>query len=209
MSETLIAVLVLVAVTVAPLVPAFILYRFIDAKSTAAAEGPLHGLTVKLGGPIAGYMVIFLSLLYVRPRESQHFHTWTVEGSVAFETAEGEPEPNVNDVVVRFVPPRLAVLNQGLFVWEIPVIESDDGRRQFPDLQLDLRGHRGLTVPLGPNRTYGSVAVAPEYDEKHRRITLKQPIVMRSVSADRAYLGSKAQSPAPVPTPIPALAVVK
>jgi hypothetical protein len=132
-----------------------------------------------------------------------------VEGVVAFDQVEGEPEPNVNDVVVRFVPPRLAVLNGGGFLWEVSVIESDDGRMQFPDLQLDLRGHRGVTVPLGPNRTYGTATVAPEYDTKHRRITLKNPIMMRLVSSDRAYLGSKAQAPAPVQTPMPALAVVK
>lgn len=210
MSETLVAVLVLMAIAIVPIVPAFVLYKYLDKQSAATAEGPaVYGLKVKLGGPAAVYALIFVALLYERPRETQHFHTWTVEGVIAFEQAPDEAEANVNDVVARVVPPRLTVFHGGGFSWEVAVTETDDGRVQFPDLQLDARGFRGVTVPMGPNRTYGSVSVVPEYDMKHRRITFKSPIVMQSVSVGKAYFGSKAQAAAPVATPVPALAVIK
>lgn len=190
------SIIVMVAVVCLPVLPAFLLFKFLP--SAGSAQGPLHGGKIRFTGAFAGYLVVFLSLLYVRPTESKHFHTWTVEGRVVFEQAPGEPEPNVNDVVARAVPPRLAVLNGGGFLWDVYVVESDDGRMHFPDLQFDLRGHRGMTLALGPNRTYGSVDVAPEYDMKHRRITFTKPITMQSLAVGKAYFGSKAQEPTPV-----------
>lgn len=190
MTESNQALLVLAAVVILPLLPAFLLFKFLPSQGDAS--GPLQGLTIKFGGSFAGYLVVFLSLLYVRPVDALHYHTWTVSGTLAFQHPEAEADPNVNDVFVRIIPPRLTLLNQGAFHWEIPVIETSDGRLQFPDLQLDLREYRGMTIPLGPDRPYGSAAVALTYDEKARRITLAQPIVMQSLKQGPAYTETKA-----------------
>lgn len=183
MNETSLALIVMTVTILLPLIPAVVLFRFLS--SSADAEGPVHGLRVRLGGPIAAYTVLFLCLLYVRPQADVHFHTWTVSGVLNFDHLPTEDEPNVNDVMIRFVPPRLNVMNEGAFTWEIPVIERD-GTLQFPDLQIDLRNFRGQTIPLGIERPYGSTT-AIKHDMKTRRITLTEPLVMKSHAAGRRY----------------------
>jgi hypothetical protein len=178
MSETSAAILIMAAVSLLPLIPAFLLFKLLP--STGGAEGPMGGLTVKFGGAFAGYLVLFLCLLYVRPRDPLHLHTWTVTGSVVFEHADSEGDPNINDVLVRVVPPRLALMNQGVFSWEIPVLEDSGGGHQFPDLQIDLRDYRGVTIPLTPSRAYGAPVVDVTYDAATRTITLTKPITLKS-----------------------------
>ena len=78
--------------------------------------------------------------------------------------------------------------------WDVPVPESHDGSPQFPDLQLDLRGYQGVTVALNDAASgpYGMADVKPHTDEKLRRITLANPVLMRSVTAAPRYREQKA-----------------
>jgi len=184
MTEAQLNLLIMAVATLLPIVPAVFLFR--GMKSSATASGPFQGFKVRLGGAFAGYFVVFLVLLSVRPKDLSHYHSWTVVGSVTFDHP-GEPDPNVNDVFVRFVPPRLGIMNQGLFSWEIPVIEDANGQLHFPDLQLDLRGFRGITIPLGQSHAYGANLQA-QYDTKQRVISLTQPIVMQSEKSATPYV---------------------
>lgn len=189
LSQTL---LVWAAAILLPMVPSFVLYKYLP--STGEASGPFKGGLFKFGGAASCYIVLFSTLVAIRPEPDAHFHTWTVAGSLDFKHPESEADPNVNDVYVRVIPPRLGILNQGAFFWEIPVIETPDGRLHFPDLQLDLRDYRGMTVPLGPDRSYGAQNLQADYDHDLRRITLKQPITMHSTKTVPAYSPS-AQAP--------------
>ena len=197
MPEWAIGVVVMAAVVLLPLVPAFLLFKFL--QSTGSAEGPLAGLGVKFSGAAACYLVILLLLLWRLPQQDEHYHTWTVEGVIGVKPATGESDPNLNDLFVRAVPPRLFVMNQGAFSWEIPVVEGVNGQLRFPDLQLDLRGYRGITVPLQPGRLYGASSSALEYDHERRVISVKEPIVLQSAARDTAYVPSKAATVALMP----------
>lgn len=191
MSEMTQALIVWTAAIMLPMVPSFVLYKYLP--STGDASGPFKGLTVKFGGAAACYLVLFLTLIYIRPTETSHFHTWTIAGQVAFSHPEGDDDPNVNDVYVRVIPPRLGIMNEGAFYWEIPVIETVDGQLHFPDLQLDLRNYRGMTIPLGQGRSYGTQAVQADYDFKKRQIVLKAPLTMQSLRQAPAYAPAGAE----------------
>lgn len=183
MTETLNALLVLAVIALLPLVPAVLLFRFLP--SAGSVEGPMQGLTVKFGGAFAGYFALFLVLVSIRPTELTHYHTWTVTGTIEPSPAQGEPEPNLNDVVIRMVPPRFNLMNQGAFSWDIPVIEDAAGLH-FPDIQFDLREYRGVTVPLGGNK-YGAEPIPLHVDLATRTIRLMAPVRLVSQRSGQRY----------------------
>jgi hypothetical protein len=51
-------VLILVVIFLLPLIPAFLLYKFLPSKTNAT--GPFKGLNVKLSGAFAGYFILLL-----------------------------------------------------------------------------------------------------------------------------------------------------
>ena len=181
MTEQAWAITWAILVTLLPLAPSLALYKILP--STGDLEGPWKGFKVKFSGAVACYLVIFFTLLETRPTDPNHFHTWTVRGTIVTQPAVGEDDPNLNDLFVRFVPPRLGVLNQGAFEWEIPVADG----KGFPSLQLDLKDFRGLTVPLGPTGAYGSIALDETRDERARMIVIRTPLTLVSAHAGKAY----------------------
>ncbi len=186
--DALWALLVIVVIALVPCLPTWWLYG--KLASTGDLVGPWQGFTLKIGGAAACYLVIFFTLFGLRPRpDAGHYHTWTVTGQLKFLHAPDEDEPNVNDAVIRFIPPRLGVLNGGMFAWEIPVTEDGNGRLMYPDLQIDLRSYGGVTVPLSRGQVYGAKAFDATFDPAHRTITIATPIELNSLKSLPTYRG--------------------
>ena len=187
------AIVFLAVAVLAPLVPAFLLFKFLP--STGKVSGPWKGLNVKFGGAFGGYLVIFFALLASRPADLNHYHTWTVQGRVELRPGSQELPTDPRHVVVRVVPPNLNLLNNGAFDFEIAVNENRYGQLTFPNLQLDLPGYQGTTVALDPNTAYGSPELKPLHDVSNRRITISEPIVLRSLKSVAPYDDSRAEKP--------------
>jgi hypothetical protein len=170
-----------------PLVPAFILFKMLPA--TGSLSGPWQGLNIKFSGAFAGYLIIFLCLLWIRPVDFNHYHTWKVSGRLEIMPAKDETAPNIHDVVVRVVPPHLDVMNEGKFSFEVPVLENARGVPEFPALQLDLKGYQGVTVSLsqGSDKAYGSPDLKRRYDEEARTISIDAPIILLSLASVPRY----------------------
>jgi hypothetical protein len=183
--EAAIRLIGLMLAVLVPCVPALLLYR--KLPESGEVTGLMAGLRIKFTGPAAVYTVIFFLLLGRLPEAATHFHTWTVTGQITFDRAPTDPVPNLGDVFVRFIPPRLGIMNQGAFVWDIPVSEDANGRSQFPDIQIDLRDYGGVTLPLARNRRYGAESIPATIDPVTRTIVLDAPIVLRSVKSMPAY----------------------
>ena len=194
-AEALWALLIIIVIAIVPCVPSWWLYRKLESSGTL--DGPWNGFTVKIGGAATCYFLIFFTLFAVRPRpDTGHYHTWTVSGQLKFLHALDEEEPNVNDALIRFVPPRLGVLNGGMFAWEIPVVEDANGRLAYPDLQIDMRNYGGVTVPLSRGTVYGAKAFDATFDEKRRTITIGTPIELNSLKSLPTYRGIPPAAPA-------------
>lgn len=187
--EALWSLLVIVVIALVPCVPTWWLYRKLAA--TGELAGPWQGFTVKIGGAAACYLIIFFTLFGVRPRggDTGHYHTWTVTGQITFLHTAEEDDPNVNDALIRFVPPRLGVMNGGMFAWEIPVVEDANGHLVYPDLQIDMHSYGGVTVPLSRGQVYGAKKFDATFDEKHRTITIGTPIELNSLKSLPTYRG--------------------
>jgi hypothetical protein len=195
MNETQLQLLFLTTIVLLPLVPAVVLFRALP--SSGEVTGPLKGLQVKFGGAFAGYLILFLCLLYVRPTDFSHYHTWQVRGQVAFDRGPDEPRPNPNDVVVRVTPPELRILTDGRFRFDVPVPDDEVGRPDFPDLTLDLPGYEGVSFSLGPSHAGWEDEVKTDHDAKTRVITIEK-ISLRSAKRGPAYSETTAQTPQPI-----------
>lgn len=177
MTETTTKMLWMVLIVVLPMLPALGIFKW--AQSKGSAGGTLYGVDFKFGGAAAGYAGVFLVLFLMRPTETSHLKTWKVLGRVSAEVSRGKSEPNLNDVVIRFAPPQLGVMNDGFLSLDIPVVEDATGRRYFPDLLLNLRDYRGVTIPLGKERQYGVQPYKITYNEKERIIVIEENIVLK------------------------------
>lgn len=174
-----------------PLIPSALLYRLLG--STGEVEGPWKGVKVKFGGAAAAYFAIFFVLIYARPRDANHYHTYVVRGQIEALPAADDAEPNLNDLFIRFTPPNLTVFNGGFFEWPIPVVEDTaTGRLLFPTLQVDLRGYRGLSILLG-GTTYGAQPIKILRDDRAKTLQIEDPLRLVSVRTGRAYSGGGGQ----------------
>src|SRR5262249_18331 len=106
-SDVYLVLLVKSVTTLLPLVPAYVLFKAL--RSHARGSGPVKGLTVQLGGPFAAYFIVFFILWkgFDVEVERFHYHTWRVNGSVAF--LEGGESVNNSDINCYIRPPELHV----------------------------------------------------------------------------------------------------
>jgi hypothetical protein len=195
-SDAYLILLVKTVTTLLPLVPAYLLFRALPSQ--AEISGPFKGLTVKLGGAFAAYFLVFFVLWSGLNVETErfHYHTWTINGSVAF--PGGDAAVNKNDITCYMRPPDLHVQGDGSFQFEIPVREDINGAPEWPQLSMEIGGFIPAIVHLyHPTQTpkYGVAVVKEDYDAKNRRISLIEPIVFRPKTSQPAYEPAKSEQP--------------
>jgi len=186
---TYIAVVVLV-----PLIPAFLLYKFLPAGRTEVG-GPFKGLDIKLSGAFAGYFLVVLivtSLLVFliktkpvppcpvcpTPPVTQ-YEVYTVTGKVDLQGDPPSPKIYYKQLTFSVEPDERTVKPDGSFSLEITVKPGQNGEPKFPDL---IVGHQDsnynpTTIPLGeksPNERQNGFIV--DHDKAARTIMLKPAI---------------------------------
>ncbi len=120
-----------------PIIPAFILFKFLPESSKAEATGPYQKLKIKLGGAFAGYFILTLLLsgllsryFLVVPESDYEF--WTVEGHVDLDAIELKPEMFI------IKPPRAVSDGNTFFIRSVPIDRTQPEvppviTLQFPD----------------------------------------------------------------------------
>jgi len=184
MYQVLCILLAKTAVTVLPLLPAYILFKYLPSSATVTGQpGALSGLTVKFGGAFGAYFVVFLLLWYGFDVDQPHYRTWTVTGRVAAPGAPVEFDPG--DITWRLRPPDISVNPDGTFTFQVAVLEKPNGEPTLPTVQVDLPGFVSQTIHLDPARAsgYGSAGVLKrEYRRGDREVNLLDPVMMRATS---------------------------
>jgi hypothetical protein len=134
------------AVVLIPLIPAFLLYKFLRSGRTSVG-GPFRGLDIKLSGAFAGYflMVLVVSsfvVFLIRQKPipippAYQYEVYTVQGQVELQPADTSAERlDYRNVTLSLQPPPSAVKTDGSFSFEIPVKRGQIGEPEFPDLLL-------------------------------------------------------------------------
>jgi hypothetical protein len=173
-------------VTLLPLVPAVILFKFLPS-STATVTGPLSGfkgLQVKFGGAFGAYFVVFLFLWHGLDIDQPHYRTWTVSGRVV--TADSNHDFRPNEITWRVRPPDVAVNTDGTFKFQVAVLEKPSGEPTLPTVLVDLPGFASETIHLDLTdaedaSAFGSRGVLKrEYHSGAREVRLLEPVTLQA-----------------------------
>jgi len=182
-----------------PMLPAFLLFKYLPSTGSLKSKTIFKGSEIKLGGAFAAYLILFLVIWPSRPKDAHHYHSWTVYGHVQLNHAPNETSPSEREVTARITPPKFEVENGGDFAFDIPVPEDENGVPQYPDLQINLPEYAGVTVRLTKSKaeSFGGLDMKQEFDDTNRVIHLLSPIVLSSVAAQPAYGGGAVEQPVP------------
>lgn len=193
-------ILLMAAVVLLPMVPAFVLFKYLHSK--AKLTGPLAGFNVVLGGAFAGYVVVLIvivkflmpSLMPAKPPAP--CDVWTVTGRAEVDgdpaaVSWAGPQGNLR-------PPDLHFFSSdGRFTWQIGILTDSTGAFGPTTIELMLAGHHAPVVMLdGPDKKeppfqdYGVT-----YDAKEKTITIGKPI---NLVRDKTPYSPPAGQPTPV-----------
>ena len=194
---TYIAVVVLV-----PLIPAFLLYKFLPHGRTEVG-GPFKGLDIKLSGAFAGYFLVVLIvtsllvfLIKTKPvvpcpvcptPPATQYEVYTVTGKVDLEGGPNSPKIDSAQLTFSILPPERTVKPDGSFSLQIPVRPGQNGEPEFPDLIIghEDSAYDSATIPLDEKSPYKRQDFTVVYNKVARTIVLKPAI--RLTAATQAF----------------------
>jgi len=174
-----------------PILPAFILYKFLP-KNQVAVKGPFKGLTVDMAGAFAGYFLLFIASYFIV--KSMIFEilnkseVWKVKVNVLDD--RGRPlDEKRNRPDITFYPQ--ASINNGVFQFDIPVIIENDSY-DFPGISFSAYSDDASKLFISSdlnNDLYDPDVVRPggktkqqkgnwDYDYNRRILTYTMPIRM-------------------------------
>jgi hypothetical protein len=175
---------VLAALLLLPIIPAFLLFKALP--SSATVDGPLAGLTVKLGGAFGGYvaLTVFMALFFAEKIQEPKatYREWEISGPVVVDGDSG-----MAMVRARAVPPIMQVESGTFFMrtW------MPDDRR--PNLVFEARDYETQNINLAQYEQEKKVDI----DKDRGVIVFKQPIVLKKSA--RPYVAASAAAAIPVP----------
>jgi hypothetical protein len=145
----------LVVVVLVPVIPAFLLYKYLP-EGKARVGGPFRGLNIKLSGAFAGYFLVLLIatsmlvfLIKQRPPPVQRqYEVYTVRGKIDLQkTGDQSPRFDYKQLSFTFEPSQQQVFSDGSFMLEIPVKPNQTGQLDFPTLTIEYADPQNPTQP--------------------------------------------------------------
>jgi hypothetical protein len=175
-------------VVVLPIIPAYILYKSLPARTTVS--GPFKGLTIQLKGAFAGYFLVALltsgfitGYSYTKPQ----YELWTIEGTVKLE----EQKP-VEGIIFTIKPPHQDLSPDGHFV--IDNVPLEKMMTVMPDLIIQKGGYATETVNLREENPRYKVS----YDKNLKKIAIGNDVVLQNLQKAPKYDQEKGEIPKPV-----------
>jgi hypothetical protein len=158
----------LVVVVLVPVIPAFLLYRYLP-KGKTTVGGPFRGLDIKLSGAFAGYflvlliatsMLVFLIKQRPAPVPPRQYEIYKVRGKIDLQkTGDQSPHFDYKQLSFTFEPSQQQVFSDGSFTLEIPVKPNQMGQLEFPTLTIEYAD------PENPSQPYevGTIHLNQDY----------------------------------------------
>lgn len=167
MSPIPLSITILLLITLVPIVPAFILFKFLPA--TAAVTGPFKGLRIDLSGSFAAYFLVFFVLVGIRHNFDTDYEMWMVRGRII--QADVGASPYIDPRFVTFSVPALKSDADGNF--SISFVRTSDHEFDFPYMYISIPGYSPKAFFLGPKSENTQGALLPaNIDPKTRVIDI-------------------------------------
>ncbi len=150
--------LVTATVVLLPLIPAYILFKFLPA-SEAGAQGPYSGLTLKLKGAFAGYFVVLLAVMsFFHTLPSNEDEIWTIKGKVVAAQID-----RVEELRISAVPDDSQEKTPDLaFKLRVLVRRDAQGKPEFPDFVIEHPLYNPQTIHLDPGQADCQIATSKD-----------------------------------------------
>jgi len=159
---------VLAAAVLLPLIPAYILYRFLP--SNTLVNGPFQGLTVSLTGAFGGYFLVMLAVFgfyHTLPDNSNPGdEVWTIRGKIQ------NPVTNLSDLQLSVRPATTQIDEDGTFSLRT-LVPLNNGKPQLPTLILQHPLYETLNVHF-PVAGAPPPECATQLNEKDKTIDIPQ-----------------------------------
>lgn len=193
-------IIMMVLTVLLPIIPAYILYKFLPSKATV--KGPFKGLTIQLKGAFGAYFIVLLFLggyFLTVSHQAQKYELWTVEGVLQLQ----EGGFDNRDVIMAIAPPNQHLLLNGKFVIENVPLPRELGTNK-PSLLIEKHGYDGTAVYLDDQKPQikGFPDYNIQYQPKKKNILIGKPIVLKRKTdralTDTTYSEDNAVSARPV-----------
>jgi hypothetical protein len=164
-----------------PLAPAILIY-LIFPKTDAVASGPLKGFTIKVGGALAAYVVIFLITLPIVQIQNNSLNTllrpsWEISGQVEVDNAAGNAinlSSAQTPISVSLKPDPIQLLGGDRFKIIVPEIYG-----QIPVIEINYKDYGDAVVDVS-NPDAGESITRNNTD---KRININSKIVIKQTCA--------------------------
>lgn len=164
-----------------PMVPAFVLYRFLPAAGEVG--GTLYGVPIKLTGSIAGYVVVLLiGVNYVSIDDvagTSRYQLYTIAGSVKLEGMTEEPD--YRQLTITYSPRSYEIgrpYGEGFLDWKVvtlrPADRGSEGYQPLADILIGYPDFVTQKLQLSSAQVDGtatSLTFEPVTLRKKRRLT--------------------------------------
>ncbi|MBN1572141.1 MAG: carboxypeptidase regulatory-like domain-containing protein [Deltaproteobacteria bacterium] len=176
-----------------PIVPAYILYKFLPSK--ASAKGPFKGLSLQLKGAFAAYFLLFISLsgmlvayLLNTKSESEIYDLWKIRGWVKLEEDGDESMVNytISPEILKVDPGKVG----NFIITGVPLPAKTSGVISPTKLTIEMEGYETIEICLdkrkpGVSTDYEHETVEEvKFDEISKTITINSsssPIIQRKL----------------------------
>ena len=201
----------LASVVLVPLLPAFLLYKFLPPGRTEVG-GPFKGLDIKLSGAFAAYFLVVLImtsllvfLIRTKPAPpcpicptppATQYEVYTVTGKVDLERVPDSGKIDYRQLTLSLAPPERTVKPDGSFSFQIPVRPGQSGQPEFPDLIIghEDSAYDSATIPLDEKSPYQQQGFTVNYDRAAKTIVLK-PEIRLTYEKTRPFLPQAIATP--------------
>ncbi len=175
---------ILAALVLLPLVPAFVLFRVL--RSRGRVDGTMGSFKIALGGAFGGYfaLTVFLSTFYAQTLKKSGVEEWTVTGRFQFDGQEPR-------AIYCRLSPVLTLDPGNTFEWRIPVVKG----APLPRIAIEPEGYEGDTLYLSKQtNTLNATDHTMNVDDKDRVIKFA-PIKFRKAAAPPVQVASNGGQP--------------
>lgn len=142
--ETIVYFILVIMAILVPLIPAYIIYRFLPSKTIVT--GPFKGLNIQLSGAFGGYFLLVLVMtgfIYSRPPQTT-YEVWTIEGNIVLGKEGGVLK--ASDISV--VPSLIEFPSDKRFRLDVPIKRNQADQLIFPSLKVQHDGYETASLPI-------------------------------------------------------------
>jgi hypothetical protein len=192
-------ILILIVIVVLPIIPAFILYKFLPSK--ASAKGPFKGLNVQLKGAFAGYFIVLLfigTFFFTYPSKGEeNYESWTIKGKIILDQGKFTKEY----ITLSIKPPRQDISTGGNFILEKVILPKSEAA-EIPSLVIHKAGYEinSLFLEESSMQRPNSEDYEITFSKKRNRniINIGKPIELEKIGKKGEYSIETAGDAAPL-----------